>query len=263
MCAEKRKGFSTDDEASKRQSYAFSLTITTQKARKRCMAAVFGLLAWLPMSLSACVAGSDLLYFIHRVRLYRGARLNPFGRQRDVRSEHMEFTIRRAAVSDAADILQIYAPFITDTCVTFDTEVPTVSEFAARIENIMKGYPYLVCEGDNKVIGYAYASKHRDRSAYKYSADVSVYIARGYQGRGIGGALYTRLFELLGERRGIYTAYAGITLPNEKSVGLHKAFGFSEIGVYHNVGYKLGRWLDVMWMEKPLRQYDTPVNSGE
>ena len=166
--------------------------------------------------------------------------------------------IRNAAAADAEVIRNIYAPYITDTCVTFETEVPAMEEFAARIESISRAYPYLVGVTDGKVVGYAYASRHRARAAYQYSADVSIYVAPGYHRRGIGRALYSKLFELLRER-GIYTVYAGITLPNEESAGLHNAFGFRQVGVFRNVGYKFGRWLDVMWMEKPLREYDEPV----
>ena len=166
----------------------------------------------------------------------------------------MNMVIRVATPADAAAILGIYAPYVTGSCISFETDVPTVKEFTARVENNIKDYPYLVCETDGGIVGYAYASKHRERAAYKYSADVSVYIASAYQGQGIGKALYTRLFELLRER-GIYTAFAGITLPNDKSVGLHKALGFSEVGVYHNVGYKFGKWLDVIWLEKPLLEH--------
>ena len=162
--------------------------------------------------------------------------------------------IRNAIPDDASDVLRIYAPYITNTCITFETEVPTLAEFTGRMETYIKSYPYLVCETDNKVVGYAYASKHRERAAYKYSVDVSVYVDSEYHGQGVGRALYSKLFELLTEQ-GLFTAYAGITLPNDKSVGLHRAFGFRDVGVYHNVGYKLGKWLDVLWMEKPLRDY--------
>lgn len=162
--------------------------------------------------------------------------------------------IRNAALSDALDILRIYAPFVTDTYVSFETEVPSIEEFTMRMESTMKSYPYLVYEIDHKILGYAYASKHRERDAYKYSADMTVYVDPDYHRQGIGRALYTELARMLGEL-GIYTAFAGITQPNEKSVGLHKAVGFTEVGVYHNVGYKFDTWLDVMWMEKPLREY--------
>ena len=166
-------------------------------------------------------------------------------------------TIRKATSTDSEAILDIYAPYITDTCISFETEVPNIEEFTERIASILDGYPCLVYEADDKIVGYAYGSKHHERAAYQYSADVSIYVAPEYQRRGIGKALYTSLFEALRER-GIYTVYAGITLPNDKSVGLHKALGFKEVGVYHSVGYKFHKWLDVLWMGKPLRTYDTP-----
>lgn len=169
-------------------------------------------------------------------------------------------SIRGATPADAGAILGIYAPYVADTCVSFETDVPTAGEFAARMENILKSYPYLVCETGGKIAGYAYAAKHGERAAYRHSADVSVYVAPEYQRRGIGMALYERLFELM-KAQGLYTAFAGIALPNEKSVGLHKAVGFKEAGVHHNAGYKFGNWLDVMWMEKPLRDYDNPEQS--
>ena len=169
----------------------------------------------------------------------------------------MDIIVRPATIKDAEAILGIYTPYITDTYISFETEVPAIKEFSERIENIMKNYPYLVCEVDGKVVGYAYASKHRERAAYKYSADVSVYIAAAYKRRGIGKALYVKLFELLKEQ-GIYTVYAGITLPNNTSIGLHKSMGFNEVGVYHKVGFKHGRWHDVAWFEKVLREYGNP-----
>jgi len=166
----------------------------------------------------------------------------------------MSITIRSAASGDTEAILKIYAPYITGTCITFETEVPSIGDFTTRIQNILISYPYLVCEADGRIIGYAYASRHRERAAYKYSADVSVYIAPEYQGFGIGKTLYAHLFELLW-KQGIYTVFAGITLPNDKSVGLHKSLGFTEAGIFHNDGYKFSKWLDVLWMEKPLRDY--------
>lgn len=166
----------------------------------------------------------------------------------------MNLAIRPVGEMDVADILAIYTPYITDTVISFETEVPSIEEFSERIDNIQKEFPYLVCEVDGKVVGYAYASKHRARSAYKYSVDVSVYVAANYHRKGIGKALYTSLFGLL-DKYDYYSAYAGITLPNEKSIGLHKSFGFTEVGIYHNVGYKDGKWLDVIWLEKPLKEY--------
>lgn len=175
--------------------------------------------------------------------------------------EKMELFIRPVTPADAADILRIYTPYITGTAITFETEVPTLEAFSARIEGIRHKYPYFVCEADGVVAGYAYASKHRERAAYQYSIDVSIYVDAGYQSKGIGKTLYRHLFNAL-QSYPFYTAYASITLPNEKSVGLHRSFGFHEVGVYHNVGYKMGKWLDVIWLEKPLREYDTPAKEG-
>ena len=163
--------------------------------------------------------------------------------------------IRLAVLTDAMAILKIYAPFIANTSVSFETEVPTAVQFTEHVKSIIGKYPYLVYEADGKVVGYAYASRHRERAAYRFSADVSVYVDPGYHRRGIGKALYIKLFDLLKEK-GIYTAYAGITLPNEASISLHKSFGFSEVGIYHNVGYKHGQWHNVIWLEKPLKEYN-------
>lgn len=109
-----------------------------------------------------------------------------------------------------------------------------------------------MCEQNGEIIGYAYASRHGERAAYLHSADVSIYISPEYHGTGIGKALYKSLFEALYEYD-YYMAYASITLPNEKSLGLHKSFGFKEVGVMHNVGYKQGKWLSLLWLEKPIK----------
>ena len=174
----------------------------------------------------------------------------------------MNSIIRPLRQTDAANILAIYAPYVTDTTITFETSVPTLKEFSKRIENIQRNYPYLVCEVDGKVVGYAYASKHRERAAYQYSVEVSVYVASDYHHKGIGKELYKSLFAAL-DACNYYSAYAGITLPNDKSIGLHKSFGFVEVGIYHNIGYKDGKWLDVIWLEKPLKEYGIPPETGQ
>jgi L-amino acid N-acyltransferase YncA len=120
-----------------------------------------------------------------------------------------------------------------------------------RIEATLANWPWLVCERDRQVLGYAYASRHRERSAYQWSCDVSVYVSASYRRVGIGRALYRSLFELL-KLQGFRNAYAGITLPNPASVGLHESLGFKPIGVYQDVGYKLGAWHDVGWWELHL-----------
>ncbi|MEA4831160.1 MAG: N-acetyltransferase family protein [Oscillospiraceae bacterium] len=167
----------------------------------------------------------------------------------------MEYKIRMARITDSDEILKIYEPYITDTDITFEIDVPSAEDFRIRTENIMKQYPYLVCECYGKIVGYAYASKHRERAAYKYSVDLSIYIMPEYHRLGIGRKLYNCLFDIL-KRQGFYTAYAAIALPNENSIALHKIMGFSEVGVFHNVGYKKGNWHDVIWLEKVLNEYE-------
>lgn len=166
-------------------------------------------------------------------------------------------TIRPATLSDAEAIHDLYAPYVLETCISFETVVPTIEAFKLRMESIIRDYPYLVCEADGVIAGYAYASKHRERAAYRFSADVSVYVAPGYHRKGIGKSLYLKLFELLKEQ-GIYTVFAGVTLPNDNSIGLHKSLGFTEVGTFKHTGYKFGKWLDVLWLQKALRDYDTP-----
>lgn len=120
-----------------------------------------------------------------------------------------------------------------------------------RIVATTAAYPWLVaCDGD-RVLGYAYAGRHRERAGYRYSVDVSVYVAEEARGRNIGTMLYTRLFDILGALR-FHCALAGIALPNDASVALHRRFGFRDVGVYHEVGYKFGRWLDVLWSQRSL-----------
>lgn len=170
----------------------------------------------------------------------------------------MKFNLREVKSSDAARILEIYSPYITDSDISFETEVPSLAEFSERVKRISQSYPYYVCEVDGVIAGYAYANKIRERAAYKYSVELSVYVDANYQNRGIGKALYGRLLPELSDS--FYTAYAGITLPNESSVAMHRAFGFREVGVWRNVGYKRGKWLDVTWFEKPLRVYDTKID---
>ena len=162
--------------------------------------------------------------------------------------------IRLATEADSGSILEIYAPFITDTVITFEYEVPTVTEFGKRITNIQKKYPWLICEVNGSVVGYAYASKFSERAAYDWSVDFSIYIKHLYHGKKIGKALYFALFELL-KLQGYYNAYAGVTLPNIKSESIHQSFGFKPVGVYQNVGYKFGNWHDVKWFELKIQDY--------
>lgn len=162
-------------------------------------------------------------------------------------------SIRQATASDAPASLAIYAPFVESTPVSFEAAVPTVEEFAARIEKSLSRWQWLVAECDGRVAGYAYGSSHRERAAYRYSVEVSAYLDPHYHRQGIGSALYRRLFDDLAAR-GYCTAFAGITVPNDASVGMHRSVGFEHIGVFRNVGWKFGRWHDVMWMQRTLRE---------
>ncbi len=163
--------------------------------------------------------------------------------------------VRCATTADADGIRAIYAPVVLETPISFELEPPTVDEMRGRIEKTLPHFPWLVCESDGNVEGYAYASRHRERAAYQWSADVSVYVAADARRKGVGRRLYTPLLGMLADMN-YYTALAGVVLPNPGSVGLHEAMGFKPIGVYRNIGYKLGAWHDVGWWQCKLREYD-------
>jgi L-amino acid N-acyltransferase YncA len=154
--------------------------------------------------------------------------------------------IRVASAADAAAILAIYAPNVIDSIVSFELAPPSVDEMANRIAATLPTHPWLVWEADGVVAGYAYASRHRERLAYQWSADVSCYVRADARGRGIGKALYGALLGAL-RGQGFVNAYAGIALPNAASVRLHESVGFAPIGVYPAVGFKQGAWRDVGW----------------
>ncbi|MBK5437398.1 N-acetyltransferase [Pseudomonas sp. TH32] len=159
--------------------------------------------------------------------------------------------IRVAATADAPAIQAIYAPMVERTAISFEQQAPSVEEMAQRISTTLNLYPYLVAERDGQVVGYAYASQHRAREAYRWSVDVTVYIDPVAHGIGIGRALYERLLPLL-MRQGYHAAYAGIAQPNAGSVALHEALGFTHIGTYSEVGFKHGQWHDVGYWRKAL-----------
>lgn len=163
--------------------------------------------------------------------------------------------IRMARAEDAAAIQRIYAPFVRDTAITFETVAPTEAEILDRLTATLPTLPWLVAETDGNVLAYAYASRHHTRAAYRWSVDVSVYVDPVRHRRGIGRALYLPLLDRL-RRQGFYTAYAAITLPNEASVGLHETLGFQPLCVFRHVGYKLGDWRDVGYWQLELRPAD-------
>ncbi len=171
----------------------------------------------------------------------------------------MKHNIRLATISDSENILKIYAPYIENTAISFETEVPSVADFSERVANISKQYPYLVYQIDGEIVGYTYASKHKERAAYIYDAEVSIYILPEYHGKGIARKLYECLFVLL-KKLGYYNVYAGYTVPNIKSMNFHYKSGFTLIGTHHKTGYKFEKWYDVTWLEKSINEYtEKPV----
>lgn len=160
-------------------------------------------------------------------------------------------TIRMANVADAAAVQAIYAPIVEGTAISFEEVPPSIAEMGERIATTLRGYPYLIAERNGEVIGYAYASQHRSRAAYRWSVDVTVYIADQVQRTGVGRALYSRLIAELTER-GFHAAFAGIALPNPGSVALHESMGFTPLGIYREVGQKFGQWHDVGWWQRLL-----------
>lgn len=169
--------------------------------------------------------------------------------------------IRFARTEDAAAIVEIYGPYcLENSPVSFELVPPSLEDMEHRIREVLMHHPWLVFETSEGIIaGYAYATSHKQRAAYRWCVDSSVYLAQAYQGKGIGKALYSALFRIL-ELQGYYNVYAGVTLPNKGSESLHLAFGFQLVGLYRNVGYKGGAWRDVAWYQMKLREHDaTPA----
>jgi len=155
--------------------------------------------------------------------------------------------------NDAQAALDIYAYYVNNTSITFETVVPSLEEFGKRIDDVSKNYPWLVCLQDGKMVAYAFAKIHRPTGAYLWSPEVTIYVANDFQGKGIGRKLYEALFAIL-KLQGFYTVFAGVVVPNPKSIGLHKALGFEEIGLFKNIGFKLGSWHSAQWFQKSLDQ---------
>ncbi|MBQ8397825.1 MAG: N-acetyltransferase [Clostridia bacterium] len=170
-------------------------------------------------------------------------------------------TIRPAAVGDAAALSAIYAPYVRETTVTFEYDPPSAEEFAHRIRGISEKYPYFVCCDGDTPVGYAYAHAFRERAAYDWDVEMSIYVDRGHRHGGVGRMLYEALEAALREM-GIVNCYACITSPNPASIAFHTALGYRELAVFPRTGFKFGRWLDVTWMVKqinPHRDEPQPV----
>jgi phosphinothricin acetyltransferase len=174
--------------------------------------------------------------------------------------------IRLANEGDYSSILNIYEPFVRDTIITFEYKVPSEEEFIERMAKIQKTFPLLVCEEENVVVGYAYISRFREREAYDWSVESSIYIDPSYQGKCIGKALYVALIELSG-LLGYCNIYGVVTMPNIKSEKLHSKLGFEKVGILKNVGFKFGNWVDVQYLSLNIKEYtlcpEKPKNIAE
>ncbi len=177
-----------------------------------------------------------------------------------------DYKIRLITTDDAEAALNVYAPYVLHTGISFEYEVPTVDEFKKKIEKITAQYPWLVCECDGDIAGYAYGSTHRDRKGYQWSPEATVYLSEKYHRKGIARILYSALFEML-KMQGYYNLFAGVLVTNEKSVAFHRAMGFEDIGLFKNIGYKLGEWHTNLWLQyelqKPITNPHEPIAIGE
>lgn len=161
---------------------------------------------------------------------------------------------RRATEDDVVSILAIYAPYVTDSAITFEYDVPSEEEFRQRIRTISAEYPYFVCESDGQIIGYAYAHRHMERAAYQWNAEISIYIRQGFTGKGLGKTMCQALIDLL-RLQGIRNVFSCVTIPNERSAHLHHSMEFSTEGIFQNAGYKCGKWQTIAWFRKNIAPY--------
>lgn len=177
----------------------------------------------------------------------------------------IDLTLRMAVPEDAEALLNIYGPYVRNTAVSYEYEVPTPEEFAARIAKTLKNYPYLVAEVQGEIAGYAYAGRLHERKAYDWSVETSIYVRQDLRGLHIGQRLYDRLESLL-KQQNVLSVNACIAYPevedeylNRNSVRFHERMGYTMIGHFHRCAYKFGRWYDMVWMEKALGAFpETP-----
>lgn len=166
-----------------------------------------------------------------------------------------KYAIRLIQQSDTQEVLTIYQYYVQNTIISFEYEAPTMEEYLERIKVNTEKYPWLVCLKNNKIIGFAYGSTHRYRTAYQWSPESTIYLVSNFHTKGIGRILYQTLFDLL-KLQGYYNVFAGVALPNDKSIGFHKAMKFEEIGLFKNVGYKHGNWRHTHWFQLQLNDYN-------
>jgi L-amino acid N-acyltransferase YncA len=165
--------------------------------------------------------------------------------------------VRDASHRDGAACAQIYAPYVTDTAITFEVDPPPAAQMAARIEAAQRRHAWLVLEDHGQVVGYAYGGPFGERAAYRWACEVSVYLALGRRRTGAGRMLYGALLSRLADR-GLRMAVAGMTLPNDASTGLHRALGFEPVGTFRGIGFKHGSWHDVAWAQRALTSGQDP-----
>ncbi|WP_291293093.1 GNAT family N-acetyltransferase [Enterococcus sp.] len=168
--------------------------------------------------------------------------------------------IRQATSADARALLKIYAPYVTQTAITFETEIPTEEAFAQRIAETLQRYPYLIAEENGVILGYAYATAYKTRAAYDWTTEVTVYIDQEVKAKGIGTRLYQQLESEL-KKQNIVNLTACITAGNEGSVRFHQKFGYKEVAFFPKIGHKFNQWYDVLWMQKELQQFDGEIPS--
>lgn len=169
-----------------------------------------------------------------------------------------EIIIRTATLEDAKDLLEIYAPYVKNTAITFEYEVPSEEEFKKRIEYILEKYPYLVAENKGEIVGYAYASSFHSRAAYQWGAETSIYVKENQRNLGVGKSLYQELERIL-KLQNILNLNACIAYPEtedehltKNSVQFHQHLGYELVGEFHKCGYKFNRWYNMVWMEKHI-----------
>ncbi len=165
--------------------------------------------------------------------------------------ERTPLLIRAASAEDAPALLAIYAPYVRETCITFEYDPPSPEEFARRIAHTLERFPYLCALEGDEIVGYCYASPFHVRKAYEWTCESSIYLRTDARGRGIGSALQKRLEDIL-VLQGFRGLAACITFPNPESIAFHERHGFTLCAHFHRCGYKMGRWLDMVWMEKAL-----------
>ncbi|MHB8097255.1 MAG: GNAT family N-acetyltransferase [Erysipelotrichaceae bacterium] len=160
--------------------------------------------------------------------------------------------IRNVTLNDVQELLDIYSYYVLNTTITFEYETPSMNEFTQRIQKITQKYPYLVATLDDEIIGYAYATSYKERAAYDWSVETTVYVKNDKHGLGIGKELYLHLEQALKEKN-IVNMLACITYPNPKSIDFHTKFGFEKVGHFPKVGYKFNEWRDIVWMQKVIK----------